>query len=538
METMNSKNMKSSSSSARSSIERPFWQVSFTFIAIGFVFLARLPMAQAVNPAPDGGYAGGNTAEGEDALLGLTTGLYNTAVGFVSLETNAEGNLNTAIGAGTLLANTATENTAIGAGALLSNTTGADNTANGAFALFSNTEGNDNTASGTSALQSNTIGFGNTANGASALFSNTQGGQNTANGEGALLLNTTGNGNTANGALALSSNTIGNNNTANGTSALFSNTTGEGNTAIGSGALQANSTGGFNTADGVNALLFNTQGESNVADGSSALLRNTTGTGNTGVGNAALANITTGNANTALGDVAGFNLTTGDNNIDIGFNVQGVAGESNTIRIGDTDITDTFIRGISGTTVASGAAVLVAANGHLGTVTSSARFKDDIKPMDQASQMLFSLKPVTFHYKKDIDPAGTQQFGLVAEDVEKVNPDLVVRTENGVVNSVRYEQVNAMLLNEFLKEHKKVEAQQAIILELKSTVVQQRKDFDIAVAQQQKSFDSKFAEQEQQIEALASGLRTVSARLATATPSRDGIGLSKSLPQVVVNSHE
>ena len=159
-----------------------------------------------------------------------------------------------------------------------------------------------------------------------------------------------------------------------------------------------------------------------------------------------------------VGENAGHNLIESDsNNIDIGADVEGVAGENNTIRIGNADITDTFIKGISGTTVASGAAVLVAANGHLGTATSSKRFKEEIKPMDKASEALFSLKPVTFRYKKELDPVGTQQFGLVAEDVEKISADLVVRAANGVVNTVRYDQVNAMLLNEFLKEHQKVQ---------------------------------------------------------------------------------
>ena len=161
-------------------------------------------------------------------------------------------------------------------------------------------------------------------------------------------------------------------------------------------------------------------------------------------------------------------FTNDSNNIDIGFDVEGVAGESNTIRIGNHDITDTFIRGISGTTIASGATVLVASNGHLGTATSSERFKENIKPMDKASEALFSLKPVTFRYKKEIDPAGTQQFGLVAEDVEKINPDLVVRDENGRVNSVRYDQVNAMLLNEFLKEHKAFLQEQQKVQEQKA----------------------------------------------------------------------
>ena len=161
------------------------------------------------------------------------------------------------------------------------------------------------------------------------------------------------------------------------------------------------------------------------------------------------------------------------NNIDIGANVDGVAGESNTIRIGNTDITDTFISGISGTTVASGAAVLVDSNGHLGTVTSSKRFKDNIKPMDKASEALLALKPVTFRYKKEIDPAGISQFGLVAEEVEKVNPDLVVRDQEGTPYTVRYEAVNAMLLNEFLKEHKKTEKLEATVASLIATVKEQ-----------------------------------------------------------------
>jgi len=515
--------MKSTSSVIKIATTLRSFPGRFILVMLTLASSMLLPQAYAVSPAPDGGYPGFNTAEGQNALLNLdtTTGFANTAVGSLSLESSVGASFNTGVGAGTLSLNTGNENTAVGAAALLlnttgesntavgvdallNNTTGSANTANGACALFSNTGGNNNTATGVSALQSNTTGFGNTANGSSALFSNTDGGRNTANGEAALFFNTTGDGNTANGALALSSNTEGNNNTANGTSALFSNTTGEGNTATGSSALQANSIGGFNTANGVNALLFNTQGESNVADGSSALLRNTTGTGNTGVGDSALANISTGNANTALGDVAGFNLTTGDNNIDIGFNVQGVAGESNTIRIGDTDITDTFIRGISGTTVASGAAVLVAANGHLGTVTSSARFKDDIKPMDQASQMLFSLNPVTFRYKKEIDPVGTLQFGLVAEEVEKINRDLVVRDERGRVNSVRYEQINAMVLNEFLKEHKKVAEQEVVIAQL-------RKDVETVVAHA-KEQDSRIKKVSAQIE------------------------MNKPLPQVVANT--
>jgi hypothetical protein len=395
--------------------------IVLTTILLTIGFLALPQRTRAVSPAPDGGYPGLNTAEGQGALLGLTTGTVNTAVGWFSLKSDTDGSFNTAVGAGTLLVNTSSENTAIGAAALLLNTTGGSNTAVGAVALLNNTIGQNNTASGTFALQSNTEGSDNTAVGRQALFSNTLGGSNTAVGDSALLSNTSGGVNTALGLQALENNTTGNRNTATGVGALGGNATGNDNTAAGHEALQ------FNLSDG-----------------------------NTGVGSGALSQNTTGNNNTAVGLNAGDNLT-GDNNIDIGSGVQGVAGESNTIRIGSTDITDTFIRGISGTTVASGDAVLVASNGHLGTLTSSKRFKQDIKPMDKASEALFSLKPVTFRYKPEIDPAGTSQFGLVAEDVERVNPDLVTRDENGRVNSVRYDKVNAMLLNEFLKQHNTVQ---------------------------------------------------------------------------------
>ena len=274
------------------------------------------------------------------------------------------------------------------------------------------------------------------------------------------------------------------------------------NTAVGVEALHDNTTGGLNTAVGFSALLHCTEGFDNTALGSNALFFLTTGDNNTAVGHDAGVNLTTGNNNTALGRSAGANLTTNDsNNIDIGFNVGGVAGESNTIRIGNFDITDTFIRGISGATIATGGAVFVASDGHLGTITSSRRFKEDIKPMDKASEALFSLKPVTFRYKKEIDRTATLQFGLVAEDVEKINPDLVVRDENGKVNSVRYDQVNAMLLNEFLKEHRKV------------------RELEATLARQQNDFQSKLSEQEKQIAALASGLHKVSAELEISRPA-------------------
>ena len=267
-----------------------------------------------------------------------------------------------------------------------------------------------------------------------------------------------------------------NGNTAEGTQALYSNTTGNANTAIGVGALYKNTTGVGNTATGMAALGSNTTGFSNTAIGAKALLS------------------ATGNYNVALGDSAGESLTTGDNNIDIGYNVFGVKGESNTIRIGNTDIRATYIRGISGQTVVGGAAVFVDSNGKLGTMTASTRFSDEIKPMDKASEAILTLKPVTFRYKREIDPRSIRQFGLIAEEVEKVDPDLVGRDEKGKVYSVRYEAVNAMLLNEFLKEHRKVE-------------------------QLTKDFDSKLAEQQKQIEALTAGLQKVSAQLEASKPA-------------------
>ena len=334
------------------------------------------PAAFAVVPAPDGGYPGGNTAEGQSALLSLTTGGFNTAIGFLSLRSDASGGFNTAVGAGTLLANTGGTNTATGVGALLSNTIGSSNTANGAFALFNNTTASSNTATGAYALYSNDGGAGNVATGGGAL-----------------------------------------------------------------------------------------------------------------------SNSTTGSNNIALGFNAGTNITTANNVICIGADGEDV---SNSCYIGH----------IFGVTSSGGTGVLINSDGRLGTTTSSKRFKEEIKPMDEASDALFALKPVTFRYRKEIDPARTSQFGLVAEDVEKVNPDLVVRDKEGKPYSVRYDQVNAMLLNEFLKEHRKVEEQEGTIAELKSTV-----------AQQQTNFQSKLAEQQKQIEALASGLQKVTTQVEMWKPA-------------------
>ena len=349
------------------------------------IALALVQSAQAVSPPPDGGYPGGNTAEGQAALLNLTSGTFNTAVGFLSLTSNTQANFNTAVGAGTLLANTADDNTATGAGALLTNTTGTDNTANGTFALFSNTTGTES------------------------------------------------------------------------------------------------------TAGGANALLISTTGGGNTAIGFDALLNNTTGV-----------------TNTAVGFNAGFDVTTANNVIVIGTNVGGENVDHSC-----------FIGEIFGQTSSGGTAVFINSNGRLGTATSSRRFKEAIKPMKQASETLFALKPVTFRYKKGIDSQGIPQFGLVAEEVEKVDPALVVRDKEGKAYSVRYDQVNAMLLNEFLKEHRKVEKQQATIAELKSTVAHQRKEFEVTATQQQKEIQALIASVKEQ----AAQIQKVSAQLEASKPA-------------------
>ncbi len=276
-------------------------------------------------------------------------------------------------------------------------------------------------------------------------------------GEDALVNNGIGTSNTGIGGFALTSNTSGAANTAIGSAALLSNTTGQLNTATGVFALRGNTTGFENTANGVNALLENTTGNFNTAIGYNTLDANTTGNSNTAIGVGALGGNISGNNNTAIGFTAG-NQITRDNNICIGN--AGFASDSNTIRIGTQGTqTATFIAGIREAPLVHGTAVAVGitADGQLGVRASSARFKDEIKPMDKASEAILALQPVTFRYKHDLDPEGIPQFGLVAEEVEKVNPDLVARDEQGKPYTVRYEAVNAMLLNEFLKEHRKVE---------------------------------------------------------------------------------
>src|SRR6266480_2791675 len=445
--------------------------VIYAAILSALVCLALVPKAQA---APDTALPGFNTADGDHALFSITSGVANTAVGWYALSTNTEGNFNTGLGAGALALNTTAEsNTAVGTAALILNTGGAQNVAVGSGAMVSN-NADDNTAVGGFALENNVAAVTNVA--------------------------------------------------------------------VGVFALQNNDSGGAGTAD------------FNVAVGGFALQANVDGARNTAVGAGALEPFTGGDDNTAVGEVAGINYNAGTetNNICIGSGTEGVAGENNAIRIGDAstsggiDVLDggaaaNFIligtnmgsqgisvasiigfgtvqigNGLSTTSLASSCniggiynqsfgpadmAVRIGSDNKLGTVVSSRRFKHDIKPMDKASEAVLALKPVTFHYKSDT--TNTSRFGLIAEDVAEVSPELVIPDKEGKPLSVRYEDVNVMLLNEFLKEHKKVEDQQASISQLTS-------EMQTMVAQ---------------LKEQAAQIQKVSAQLQ----------LSKPVPQIVVN---
>ena len=430
-----------------------------TTLLFSLIFLGvttPLPL-KALTPEPDGGYPNANTAEGDFALflINVNYATDNTALGYDALHDNTQGDYNTATGSGALRSNLANNNTATGDSALWYNTYGQSNTAIGYFALIGNKIGNENTAVGAEALHGNGTSSGsyNTASGARALFSNQDGGVNVANGY----------------------------------KALETNVGGFYNVALGGFALGNNTNGSYNVGTGANALYYNTGG------------------GNTATGHQALQNNTTGSYNVALGYTAGNNLTTGSNNIIIGAGVLGTASDANVTRIGKSTQKKTFISGIYGKTVASGVGVIVNSSGQLGTVQSSVRYKDDIEPMDKASEALLKLRPVTFHYKKELDPDGVVQFGLIAEQVEKVNPDLVVRDEEGKVSTVRYEAVNAMLLNEFLKEHRKVEEQGSELITQDQNICRQD-----AMIEQLRAL---VAQQQKQIKTLTDGIQKINHKL-------------------------
>jgi len=368
-------------------------KIIFTMVLSALVCFGLCQQVQSATDTPDpGSISLSNTADGDLALVGLTTGIYNSAFGFYALLSNADANFNTGVGAGVLLVNTASENTAVGAGALFSNADGEDNNAFGTFALFNNVSGNFNNAHGRNALL---------------------------------------------------------------------NSTGSQNNAMGDDAMESNTTGSFNTAVGDDALFFNVDGSNNVA----------------------------------IGDEAGTGLGPSVSNC-IAINVPGAgtfATLDNTCFIGsifDQPVSD----------VGTQEAVFVDQFNVVGITASSRRFKHDIQPMDKSSEAILALKPVTFKYNSDIN--GRTQYGLVAEDVAEVNPDLVVR-RNGEISTVRYEQVNAMLLNEFLKEHKKVQ-------NLEVTVAQQQKGMEVLTAQ---------------LKEQAAQIQKVSAQLE----------VNKAAPQVVTN---
>lgn len=293
------------------------------------------------------------------------------------------------------------------------------------------------------------------------------GNRNTALGEFALASNTTGSDNSAVGAFACNANTTGNSNTALGSFALVSNTIGDVNTAIGSGTMPSNTSGNANTAVGVNTLNSNTTGGSNTGLGFGALFANVSGNNNTAVGSGALA-LGGGSGNIGVGFQAGRNVTNGSNNIHIGNIAPG--NESNTIRIG-TSQTATFLAGVNGATASGGTQVFIDSNGQLGTITSSLRFKEDVADMGTASESLMKLRPVTFHYKTD--GSHLLQYGLIAEEVAKVYPDLVQYDEQGKPFTVRYHLINAMLLNELQKQHEREEALQSQVAEQKAKLEEQ-----------------------------------------------------------------
>ncbi len=383
----------------------------FTTILLALGFFALSRTAQAVIPAPDGGYPGLNTAEGQNALFSRTTGVWNTAVGALSLFGDTTGTGNTTVGINGLHNNVrGSFNTAMGLNALYQNTADS-NSAFGSYALFANTNGIYNSAFGYRALAMNTAS-GNTASGYQALSSNTSGVDNTAAGVSALSLNNTGSNNTADGAAALALNSGGIDNTAIGAETLINNTSGSFNTALGFEALGGNDAGGANTAIGYQALLR-----------------------------------TTGQNNTAIGNAAGANVRTGSFNVYLGAGLGGVPDE----------VGHTYISNIASTQQNLSVVTVDLATGLLGHEFSSQRYKEDIKPMDNASEALFALKPVTYRYKKEIDNSQALDYGLVAEEVAKVDPNLAVRDGKGQIESVRHNAVNAMLLNEFLKEHRKVQ---------------------------------------------------------------------------------
>jgi trimeric autotransporter adhesin len=428
-------------------------------VSIASVCFSFLPQIQAVSPSPDGCYPNFATAEGCNALNLLSSGAANTGLGWYALFSDSTGSFNTSVGGGALTLNNGDSNTAVGVAALLLNSTASENTAVGTGALVNNTV-DGNTATGAFALEANTIG--------GTLETSHMGtdlGPNTAIGSHALENNVDGSASTALGYNALHSQVTGF--TAGGDPHLAANT------AVGFEAL-ANVTG---SAAGDNAL--------NTALGYQALFDLTDGNSNVAIGWQAGFGLTTGDGNVAVGGEAGVGLTSGTENVFIG-KFQGPATA--------TENHHTYISNIRNTSLPAGGSIdlvtIDLASGLLGHNSSSRRYKEDVEPMDKASEALYQFKPVSYRLKKEVDRHQSRAFGLIAEEVAEVNPDLIVRNAQDQVEGVHYEMVNAMLLNEFLKEHKKVEEQQskinnqqASIAELRATVAQQAKGMEVLTAQ-------------------------------------------------------
>ena len=408
------------------------------FVPLGAALVILLNSASTwggpTNPTPSD--VNGNTAGGTGALQSVTSGgTYNTAFGLQALGTNTTGDFNTATGVG----------------ALLSNATGVSNTANGFEALYFNSTGSYNTAIGVESLLVNATGNYNTAIGVGALGGNTMGSQNTASGLEALFNNTSGSANTASGFKA-----------------LFTNDNGSENTASGNGALFSNTTGMDNVADGVNALFNNTTGSQNTASGVAALNGNIAGINNTALGFGALSR-SNGNKNLAIGFQAGSTLTNGNNNIYLGH--PGAGDESKTMRLGNAQ-TRTFIAGVASANV-TGATVVIDPSGRLGVTLSSARYKRDVEAMGSRSAGVFQLRPVTFAYWEDAP--GTVQYGLIAEEVAAVYPELVTRTAAGEVQSVRYQALIPMLLNELQRQQRAFQRESAQVTALREELAELRR---------------------------------------------------------------
>jgi hypothetical protein len=369
---------------------------------------------------------------------------FNTASGTHALENvtpNPDGNNNSAFGDTALqFNNTGQWNTGIGSEALQYNTSGFANSGLGYNALNMNTFGNYNTGCGFATLQNNTVGSYNTAHGSGALFSNTTGNNNTSSGFDSLYANTTGGYNTAVGYLALQG-----------------STTGSYTTAVGAFSLQANTTGGYNTGFGAYSLIANTTGSGNTAFGYAGLRSMTTGSNNIGFGYQSLYLNSTGSNNIALGYQGGYYPLSGSDLIEIGS--LGAFADDKLIRIGTQGTqTKAYIAGISSAQI-TGAAVYVTSSGQLGVLASSERYKTSIASLGSDTEKLMELRPVRFHLKTD--PEGAVQYGLIAEEVDKVYPELVIRDDSGKVQGVRYDELAPMLLNEVQKQQRTIAAQNA-----------------------------------------------------------------------------